>query len=79
MLPAFTKEGYLPPGIYEIELDELQQRFAYTPWRKELFDNLVRLINDLKKLVVQLFMLMEVTPQTKEYQAILMFVGKIKI
>jgi hypothetical protein len=50
MLPPFTKEGYLPPGIYEIDLDELQERFAYTIWRKELFKNLVRLINDLKSI-----------------------------
>jgi len=50
MIPAFTKEGYLPPGIYEISLDELEERFAYTIWRKELFENLVRLINDLKSI-----------------------------
>jgi len=50
VIPAFTKEGYLPPGIYEISLDELEERFAYTIWRKELSENLVRLINDLKNI-----------------------------
>jgi len=50
MIPAFTKEGYLPPGIHEVSLDELEERFAFTVWRKELFENLVRLINDLKNI-----------------------------
>ncbi len=50
MLPALLKEGFLPPGIYEIGLDELKQRFAYTIWRIELFNNLKRLMNDLKSI-----------------------------
>ena len=50
MIPAFTKEGYLPPDIHEVSLDEFEKRFAYTIWRKELFENLVRLINDLKNI-----------------------------
>lgn len=50
MIPPFTKEGYLPSGIHETDLDELRQRFAYTIWRKELFENLIRLMNDLKSI-----------------------------
>ncbi len=48
MIPAFTKDGYLPPGIHLAHLDEFEQRFAYTIWRKQLFANLCRLMNDLK-------------------------------
>lgn len=48
MIPAFTKDGYLPPGIHMADLLEFEQRFAYTFWRKQLFANLCRLMNDLK-------------------------------
>ncbi len=48
MIPQFEKEGYLPPGFHLTTIDEFEKRFAYTVWRKKLFDNLIKLIKDLK-------------------------------
>lgn len=48
MIPAFTKDGYLPPGIHLADLHEFEQSFAYTIKRKKFFGNLLRLMNDLK-------------------------------
>ena len=48
MIPAFTKEGYLPPGIYTATIDELESRFSTNIIRKDLFFNLIKLIEDLK-------------------------------
>lgn len=48
MIPAFTKDGYLPPGIHLADIHEFEQQFAYTIWRKQLFANLCRLMNDFK-------------------------------
>jgi hypothetical protein len=48
MIPGFTKEGFLPPGIHQTTLDEFEKRFANTIWRKDLFGCLLKLIADLK-------------------------------
>lgn len=59
-LPAFTVEGILPPGDYELTLDELRESsLVWEPddlaessswdvdWRRELVDNLVVLVRQL--------------------------------
>jgi hypothetical protein len=28
MIPAFTEQGFLPPGIYQATLDEFKERFV---------------------------------------------------
>lgn len=48
MIPVFEKEGYLPAGIHLATLNEVEVRFSYTVWRKELFKHLLILIEDLK-------------------------------
>jgi hypothetical protein len=48
MIPAFTKDGYLPPGIHLADIHEFEQRFAYTIKRRKFFGNLQRLMTDLK-------------------------------
>lgn len=48
MIPAFEKEGYLPPGIHLTTINEFEKRFAYNLKRKSLFKNLIRFISDIK-------------------------------
>jgi hypothetical protein len=60
MLPRFTSEGYLPPGDYELTLDELRESMLVSgpsdgypnwdrDWRYQLVDNLAVLIAQLVK------------------------------
>lgn len=37
MIPKFNENGYLPPGIWDATIAEVQQRFAQTPHRSRLF------------------------------------------
>ena len=48
MIPAFTKEGYLPQGIHTVSIKELESRFSTNIVRKDLFSHLIKLIEDLK-------------------------------
>lgn len=48
MFPNFTQEGYLPPGIYSVSIEELKSRCTGNIWRKDLFTHLEKLIKDLK-------------------------------
>ena len=48
MIPVFENEGYLPVGIHLATLDEVEIRFSYTIWRRELFKHLFKLVEDLK-------------------------------
>ena len=48
MIPDFTVDGYLPPGIHVATLDEFINKFVYGIRRKQIFEGLLRLINDLK-------------------------------
>src|ERR1043165_7078866 len=48
MIPAFVSEGFLPPGIHSADINEFKTRFGYSIWRDQLFNSLVKLINDLK-------------------------------
>ena len=61
MLPGFTDEGLLPPGDYELTLDQLRRSMlvvgpgadAYphwdSSWRATLVDNLAILVNQLRQ------------------------------
>ena len=47
MIPDFNSEGYLPPGIHDCTLHELEERFTFNLKRKILFEGLIRLIHKL--------------------------------
>lgn len=50
MIPIFNKFGTLPPGIHEATLDEIESRFVTNYKRKDLYEHLLILIDDLKKI-----------------------------
>jgi hypothetical protein len=50
-IPALTSEGYLPPGIHECTLEELEERFGRfqrTDVRPRLFADLQRFVRAVK-------------------------------
>ena len=49
MIPEFTIEGLLPAGQFEATLEEFKERFASNIQRIDIFNHLVKLIEDLKK------------------------------
>ena len=50
MIPPFTQAGLLPPGIHLATREEFLQRFCMdTSRRRQLFQNLERLLESLKK------------------------------
>jgi hypothetical protein len=49
MIPAFTEQGFLPPGIYQATLDEFKERFVIFQWS----DRRLRLFVQLEKLLDQ--------------------------
>lgn len=48
-LPAFDKNGNLPPGIWECSVEELERRYATSPERKVIFENLMRTVDELEE------------------------------
>ncbi len=40
MIPQFTEEGLLPPGVYETDLEELEERMGWSLKRRELLEGL---------------------------------------
>ena len=48
MLPEYTPDGLLPPGIHEAEWDEVVARFGYNPWRMSLLSGLRNALESLK-------------------------------
>jgi len=48
MIPPFDELGYLPPGIYEATLSEIEKRYTSTRSRKWLFEGLKKLVKTLK-------------------------------
>ncbi|MBY0479039.1 MAG: hypothetical protein K2Q24_15430 [Chitinophagaceae bacterium] len=50
MIPDFTREGLLPPGIHQATLLEFEKRFVNNVWRKDLFGYLMKLIADLRSI-----------------------------
>lgn len=40
MIPSFTADGLLPPGVHETTWGELSDRFGTTPWRRRLIGGL---------------------------------------
>ena len=50
MIPLFDSGGILPPGIHLASLEEFEGRFVYTIWRRQLFNCLLKLIEDLKNI-----------------------------
>lgn len=52
-IPDFDENGNLPPGVYEVSLQDIESRFTWTDRRKELFEGLKRAIDNLIKANVQ--------------------------
>lgn len=50
MIPPFTIEGYLPPGIHLTTIEEIETMFATNMKRKQIFQKLLILIADLKSI-----------------------------
>lgn len=48
-IPDFDKNDNLPPGIYEVSLQEIKKRFTWTDRRKQLFKGLKGAIDNLIK------------------------------
>ena len=48
MLPAFTEDGLLPPGIHWADWEEFRRRFGHNPWRLMLLDGLKVALENLK-------------------------------
>lgn len=48
MLPPFTAEGVLPPGIHAAAWPEIEERFGRSPRRRDLLDGLRRALRDLR-------------------------------
>jgi hypothetical protein len=40
MIPRFTDEGLLPPGIHETDLEELREKMGWSRKRQELLEGL---------------------------------------
>ena len=47
MLPAFNRNGYLPPGIHEATWEEFEGRFGYNNRRRRLLNGLEAAIRNL--------------------------------
>jgi hypothetical protein len=48
MIPPFDSNGYLPPGIYEATLAQIEKNYTYNLRRKWLFEGLTKLVKTLK-------------------------------
>jgi hypothetical protein len=48
MLPDFTPDGLLPPGVHQAEWKEVASRFGYNPWRTSLLEGLRDALENLK-------------------------------
>lgn len=48
MLPAFTEDGLLPPGIYWADWDDFVRRFGHNPWRVMLLEGIRTALENLK-------------------------------
>lgn len=48
MIPDFDENGNLPEGIHETTIKEFKARFVYGIRRKQLFEKMEKLMNDLK-------------------------------
>jgi hypothetical protein len=40
MIPRFTDQGLLPPGVHETDLEELEERMGWSRKRRELLGGL---------------------------------------
>ena len=40
MIPRFTEEGLLPPGVHETDLEELNEKMGWGRKRRELLEGL---------------------------------------
>ena len=49
MIPPFTQNGMLPPGIHKASWSEFYKRYGYNDQRKELLNGLRALLDELKK------------------------------
>lgn len=50
MIPGFTREGQLPPGVYDVTLREIRQRFGKeNPTRKRLMKGLEHVVRRARR------------------------------
>lgn len=50
MVPEYRPDGFLPIGIWSSSLEEIKERYTYNIFRKTLFNKLLVLIDDLKRI-----------------------------
>jgi hypothetical protein len=47
-LPAFTREGFLPPGIHPSNWEDFTAKYSFTPRRQALLTNMETLLQELR-------------------------------
>lgn len=47
-IPPFDDNGNLPPGIYQVQLHDIEERFTWTDKRKKLFQGLIQAAKNLE-------------------------------
>lgn len=48
-IPPFNARGYLPPGIYETDFSEFEQRFGFNTSRQQLLSGLATALDSLRR------------------------------
>ena len=48
MIPEFSQNTLLPPGVHHAGWDEVVRRFGYSPWRRRLLNGLRAALENLK-------------------------------
>jgi hypothetical protein len=48
MIPSYTADGNLPPGIHESDFPEFEERFVYNATRRRLMDGIIDVAHHLK-------------------------------
>jgi len=48
MLPAFTDDGLLPPGVHWTDWDVFVRRFGHNPWRIMLLEGIRAALENLR-------------------------------
>ena len=47
-IPPFDDNGNLPPGIYQVQLHDIEERFTWTDKRQKLFQGLIQAAKNLE-------------------------------
>jgi len=49
----FDSNGNLPPGQYEMDIDQISKDFGFNAWRLELIDGLIKGVAQLSKYAIE--------------------------